>query len=131
MLQKERANVERLLEPTRASWKEKGLSIVSDGWIDSQRRLLINFMGALEAGAVFLKVVNCEGELKDKFFISNFISQAIEEVGHQNVIQGIIDNAPECSAGGLLIESKYSNIFWTPCVVHTLNLALKNICAQR
>ncbi|CAL5410945.1 unnamed protein product [Camellia sinensis] len=68
LLQKERANVERLLEPTRASWKEKGLSIVSDGWTDSQRRPLINFMGASEAGAVFLKAVNCEGEHKDKFF---------------------------------------------------------------
>jgi hypothetical protein len=22
-------------------------------------------------------------------------------------------------------------IFWTPCVVHTLNLALKNICAAK
>ncbi|XP_028084703.1 uncharacterized protein LOC114285827 [Camellia sinensis] len=88
-------------------------------------------MGASEAGAMFLKVVNCEGEHKDKFFISNLISQAIEEVGHQNVIQVIIENAPVCSAAGLLIESKYPNIFWTPCVVHTLNLALKNICAPK
>ena len=91
-------------------------------------------MGASEAGAMFLKVVDYEGEHKDKFFIfyffiSNLISQEIEEVGHQNVIQVITDNAPVCSAAGLLIESKYPNIFWTPCVVHTLNLALKNICA--
>ena len=65
LLQKERPNVERLLEPTRASWKEKGLSIVSDGWTNSQRRPLINFMGASEARAVFFKAVNCEGEHKD------------------------------------------------------------------
>ncbi|XP_028100995.1 uncharacterized protein LOC114300304 [Camellia sinensis] len=88
-------------------------------------------MGASEARAVFLKVINCEGEHKDKFFISNLVSQAIEEVGHQNVIQVITDNASVCSATGLLIESKYPNIFWTPCVVHTLNLALKNICAPK
>ncbi|XP_028062407.1 uncharacterized protein LOC114265772 [Camellia sinensis] len=132
MFQKERANAERLLEPTRASWKKKGLSIVSDGWTDSQRRPLINFMGASEAGAVFLKAINCEGEHKDKFFFSsNLISQSIEEVGHQNVIQVITNNAPVCSVTGLLIESKYSIIFWTPCVVHTLNLALKNICALK
>jgi hypothetical protein len=30
-----------------------------------------------------------------------------------------------------LIETQYPNIFWTPCVVFTLNLALKNICAAR
>ena len=28
---------------------------------------------------------------------------------------------------GALIEGEYPKIFWTPCVVHTLNLALKNI----
>ncbi|XP_028078524.1 uncharacterized protein LOC114280364 [Camellia sinensis] len=131
LLQKERANAERLLEPTRALWKERGLSIVSDRWVDSQRRPLINFMGVSEAGAVFLKAVNCGGERKDKFFISNLISQAIEEVGHQNVIQVITDNASVCSTTGLLIESKYLNIFWTPCAVHILNLALKNICALK
>ena len=30
-----------------------------------------------------------------------------------------------------LIEGEYPKIFWTPCIVHTLNLALKNICATK
>ena len=30
-----------------------------------------------------------------------------------------------------LIKGGYPKIFWTPCVVHTLNLALKNICAAK
>ena len=30
-----------------------------------------------------------------------------------------------------LIEDEYPKIFWTPCVVHTLNLVLKNICATK
>lgn len=66
LIQRERANVERLLEPTRSSWKEKGLSIVSDGWIDSKRRPLINFMEASEPGAIFLKAINCENGYKEK-----------------------------------------------------------------
>jgi len=32
---------------------------------------------------------------------------------------------------GDIIEDKYPHIFWTPCVVHTLNLALKNVCAAK
>jgi len=32
---------------------------------------------------------------------------------------------------GLLLQAEYSNIFWTPCVVHTLNLAMKNICEPK
>ena len=34
-------------------------------------------------------------------------------------------------SAGALIEGEYLKIFWTPCVVHTLNLALKNICAAK
>ncbi|KAG6523798.1 hypothetical protein ZIOFF_013685 [Zingiber officinale] len=47
----------------------------------------------------------------------------------QRTISVVTDNAPVCKAAGLLVEAKYPHIFWTPCVVHTLNLALKNICA--
>ena len=30
-----------------------------------------------------------------------------------------------------LIKGEYPKIFWTPCVVDTLNLVLKNICAAK
>jgi Protein of unknown function (DUF 659) len=55
----------------------------------------------------------------------------VEEVGPQNMVQVITDDTPACKAPGMLIESQFSTIFWTHCVVHTLNLALKNICAVR
>ncbi|KAL4205529.1 hypothetical protein AMTRI_Chr01g137760 [Amborella trichopoda] len=32
-------------------------------------------------------------------------------------------------SAGLIIEATHPHIFWTPCVVHTLNLALKNLCS--
>jgi len=58
--------------------------------------------------------------------------QTIDEVGSQNVVQIIItDNAPVCKAAGSIVEGMYPHIFWTPCVVHTLNLALKNICSPK
>ena len=31
----------------------------------------------------------------------------------------------------MLIEAEFPSIYWIPCVVHTLNLALKNICAAK
>ena len=34
-------------------------------------------------------------------------------------------------SAGALIEGKYPKIFWTPYIVHTLNLALKNICVAK
>lgn len=129
LLQKEKANIEKLLQPTRETWHEKGVSVCSDGWSDSQRRPLINIMAVCESGPMFLKAINCEGEYKDKFFLSNLLVESIREIGPANVVQVITDNASVCKAAGILVEAKFRHIFWTPCVVHTLNLALKNICA--
>ncbi|XP_057518312.1 uncharacterized protein LOC130799224 [Amaranthus tricolor] len=97
LLDREKENVEKLLEPTKATWREKG-------------------------------VVDCSGEVKDKDIIASLLNDAIEEVGDDKfVIQILTDNASNCKAAGELIEGRYPHIFWTPCIVHTLNLALKNI----
>ena len=37
LLQKERAHIEKLLRSIKDIWKEKGLSIVSDGWTNVQK----------------------------------------------------------------------------------------------
>ncbi|XP_018509953.2 uncharacterized protein LOC108869695 [Brassica rapa] len=131
LLQKERNNVERLLVPFKSTWKERGVTIVSDGWSDPTRKPLINFIATSGSGPIFLKAVNCFGEVKDRFFISGLMKEVINEVGHQNVVQIITDNAANCKAAGEIIESTFPHIYWTPCVVHTLNLALKNICAAK
>ncbi|KAK4383043.1 hypothetical protein Sango_2815000 [Sesamum angolense] len=131
LLQKEKANIENLLEYTKSTWKTKGVTLVCDGWTDPQRKPLINFMAVNEGGTMFVRAVNCEGEYKDKWFISTLIKEVMVEVGVANVVQIITDNAPVCKAAGLLVEQTYPHVFWTPCVVHTLNLALKNICAAK
>ncbi|KAL4579539.1 hypothetical protein LXL04_015689 [Taraxacum kok-saghyz] len=118
LLQKEKDHVHKLLEPLRSTWKDKGVSIVSDGWSDPTRKPLINFIATSCTGPLFLKAVNCFGEVKDRNFIANLMKEVINEIGHQN-------------AAGEIIESQFPHIFWTPCVVHTLNLALKNICSPR
>uniref|UniRef100_A0A2N9J571 DUF659 domain-containing protein n=1 Tax=Fagus sylvatica TaxID=28930 RepID=A0A2N9J571_FAGSY len=130
-LQKERAHMEQLMKPIKSSWKDKGLSIVSDGWTDAQRRPLINFMGTSELGPIFLKAIDGTKEYKDKHYIARLLLDAISEVGPQNVVQVITDNAAVMKSAGSIVEAEYPHIFWTPCVVHTLNLALKNICAAK
>ena len=53
------------------------------------------------------------------------------EIGHEKVVQVITDNASVMKSARALIEGGYPKILWTPCVVYTLNLALKNICAAK
>ena len=62
------------------------MSIVSDGWRNSQRRPSINFMAVSESGPMFIKAIDCSGENKDKYFIANLMKEVINEVGASNVI---------------------------------------------
>ena len=86
-------------------------------------------MAVSESGPMFFKVINCEGKTKDKHFIADLLINIVQEIGHQKVVQVITDNAAACKAAGHIVEAKFRHIFWTSCVVHTPNLALKNICA--
>ena len=84
-------------------------------------------MTVTESGPMFLNPVNAEGEVKNRHYIAEKLEDCITEVETQNVIQIKTDNASACKVAGAIVESKFSHIFWTPYVVHTLNLALKNI----
>ena len=131
LLQKERANIERLLKPIKDSWLANGVSIVSDGRSDPQRRPLINIMATLDGAQVFIKAIDGSSKFKDKHFIGVVLKDAIKKIGHEKVVQVITDNASVMKFTIALIEGEYPKIFWTPCVVHTVNLALKNICATK
>ena len=88
-------------------------------------------MAVSDGGPVFIKANDGSGEFKDKHYIAGVLKDAIKEIGHEKVVQVITDNANVMKPAGALIEGKYPKIFWTPCIVHTLNLALKNICAAK
>ncbi|XP_072146540.1 putative transcriptional regulator tpeD [Setaria viridis] len=131
LLKQERRHIETLLESTKSTWPEKGVTICSDGWSNPQRRPIINFIAVSEKAPMFLRADNCDGEYKSKEYIAEKLRAIIDEVGRQNVVQIITDNAANCKGAGILIEAENDHIFWTPCVVHTLNLAMKNICEPK
>ncbi|XP_059073578.1 uncharacterized protein LOC131874296 [Cryptomeria japonica] len=124
LLDKEVKHVEDSLKPIKDSWIETSVSIVSDGWKDARNRPLVNVIAMSTSGAIFL-IVDCEGQVKNGPLIANILFQAIEQVGPQNVVQVITDNAKNCRVVKLLVEECYKHIFWTPCVVHSLNLMLQ------
>ncbi|KAL7168345.1 hypothetical protein ACSBR2_038729 [Camellia fascicularis] len=125
LLAQEKAHVNRKLQHIKDSWKNKGVSICSDGWSDRQKRPLINIMAASVGGAMFVKAIDASGNIKDVDYVANIFLSVIEEIGKQNIVQIVTDNGSNFKAAGLTIENKYPHIFWTPCVVHSLNLALK------
>jgi hypothetical protein len=119
-----------MLEPIKATWPSSGVSIVSDGWTNATRHPLVNFMVSSLNGPVFLKAVDSLGKYKDAQYMGELFIKVIEDVGVDSCVQIITDNAHVCKAAGMFVEAKYPQIFWTPCIVHSLNLALNSIASD-
>lgn len=77
---------------------------------------------------MFLNSINSSGIVKDGEYTTNLFIEAIENVGSNNVVQIITHNASNMKLADTFVEQKIPHIFWTPCVVHCLNLALKSMC---
>ncbi|KAF3777159.1 hypothetical protein EJ110_NYTH44741 [Nymphaea thermarum] len=92
------------------------------------RHPLINFIATSANGPIFLKAIDASGEHKSVEYLKGLFMEIIEEVEKDKVVQLSTDNAPACKAAGVVIEKEYPHIFYTPCAVHSLNLALKSIC---
>ena len=66
LLKQERRHIDMLLETSKSTWHEKGVTLCADGWSDPQRRPLINFVSIYGKAAIFLRADNCEGAVKTK-----------------------------------------------------------------
>lgn len=56
--------------------------------------------------------------------------KVIEDVGVDSCVQIITDNALVCKVASMIAETKYPQIFWTPCIIHSLNLTLEPIASD-
>ena len=72
---------------------------------------------------VFLKVMDALGKYKDAHFMGELFIKIIEEVGVYSCVQIIMDNAPVCKPVGMIVETKYPQVFsfMTPFIVNDLS----------
>ena len=88
---------------------------------------LINVLGVSTTGEIFLLAHDYLDKFKTGMNIAKLLLKNIEAIGPYNVIQVITDNVANCMAAGAIIEDKYPNIFWSGCMVHTLNHLMHEI----
>lgn len=50
----------------------------------------------------------------------------VEEVGEENVVQIVTDNAANYKAAGDLLMQKRKQMYWTPCAAHCIDLMLED-----
>ncbi|CAN6678154.1 unnamed protein product [Malus baccata var. baccata] len=60
-------------------------------------------------------------------YIFEYVDKCVKEIGPQNVIQVVTDNASNNMAVANMMKKKRLNMFWTSCATHTLNLMLQGI----
>jgi hypothetical protein len=119
--------VKEYLIELKESWSKTGCTIMSNGWTDQRSRTILNFLIACPKGTMFLKSVDASDQVKDANLLFHLLDEVVEEVGVQNVVQVITDNASNYVAAGRMLEEKHCTIWWTPCVAHCLDLMLEDI----
>ena len=127
LLKNEVERVQEYLLEFKESWSKTGCTIMSDGWTDQRSRTILNFLVACPKGTMFLKSVDASDQVKDAQLLFRLLDEVIEEVGVQNVVQVITDNASNYVAAGRMLEEKHPTIWWTPCAAHCLDLMLEDI----
>ncbi|XP_042408527.1 uncharacterized protein LOC121997920 [Zingiber officinale] len=115
-----------LYEEHKKAWKKYGCTIMSDGWTDGKNRSLINFLVNSSVNTFFLKSIDASASFKNEQLIFKYFDDVIVEMGEENVIQIVTDNASNCIKVGKNIMETRQRI-WTSCAAHCIDLMLEDI----
>ncbi|XP_061336622.1 uncharacterized protein LOC133283732 [Gastrolobium bilobum] len=116
-----------VVDSHRALWKKTGCTIMTDGWTDKRRRTIINFCVHSSMGIVFLKSIEASHITKTADKIFKMIDDVVQEIGEENVVQVVTDNAANYKVVGALLMEKRKKIYWTPCAAHCIDLMLEDL----
>ncbi|KAH9329477.1 hypothetical protein KI387_001585, partial [Taxus chinensis] len=93
LLKKEVASIDEYLKGCKASRAKTRCTIMLDGWSDGKNRTIINFLASCPQGTMFLKSVDASDRVKDANLLFELLDEIVLEVGVENVVQIITDNA--------------------------------------
>ncbi|CAA0811945.1 hAT transposon superfamily protein [Striga hermonthica] len=115
------------VKPHEDEWKKRGCSIMTNAWSDRKRRSIMNLCVNSKIGTIFLSSKESSDISHTSEMIFEYVDQCIEQVGPENVVQVVTDNASNNMGAAKLLRIKRPTIFWTSCAAHTLNLILEGI----
>ena len=127
LLEEEHARTKSLLQDREDEKIKHGCSIMTDAWTDMKRRSIMNLCTNTSEGTTFLKSKEMSDQSHTSEVTYELVDKAIEDVGAENVVQIVTDNASNNMGAKALLHIKRPNIFWTSCATHTINLMLQGI----
>ncbi|TXG57362.1 hypothetical protein EZV62_018675 [Acer yangbiense] len=100
---------------------------MKDTWSDRKRRSIMNLRVNCKEDTTFLSSKESSDVVHTGELIFNYVLAVIEEVGSENVVQVVTNNASNNMAAAKMLKEKMPSIFWTSCATHTINLMLEGI----
>ncbi|TXG67650.1 hypothetical protein EZV62_008925 [Acer yangbiense] len=125
LLKEEFDSTKDALKKQEQEWKLTGCSIMTDAWTDRKRRSIMNLCVNCKEGTTFLSSKESSNEAHTGEHIFDYVLKCIEQVGPQNVVQVVTDNAANNMAAAKMLREKMPTIFWSSCATHTINLMLE------
>ncbi|KAI3975136.1 hypothetical protein MKX01_038464 [Papaver californicum] len=126
ILEKKVKGVREWIDGLKIHWKIYGCSIMCDWWNGEKGVMIINFLVNCPRGTVFWKSIDGTERVKTAEGVLEMFNEVIGEVGAENVVQVVTDNAPNYKCAGKLLMEQ-TKIFWTPCAAHCVNSMCKEI----
>eukprot|EP00253_Pinus_taeda_P007232 PITA_07232 len=127
ILQAEKQDINSRLDELKKTWEVIGCTVMSDGWTDRKGRTLLNFLVHCPKDTMFIKSLDASEHIKDAATISELLDGFIREIGVQNVVQVITDNAANYVSVGKMLMERHPTLFWTLCAAHCLDLLLEDM----
>ncbi|KAF3774025.1 hypothetical protein EJ110_NYTH51916 [Nymphaea thermarum] len=120
-------DVKTYCDELKLSWKATGCSVMANGWTNIKNKTLVNFLVYCPLGTMFLKSVDLSDTPKTVDVLFGIFDKVIEEVGHENVVQFITDNAANYKAACEMLATRYETFYWSLCAAHCVNLMLQDL----
>lgn len=127
LLKSEMEAIKEIKEKHQSAWRKYGCTLMSDGWTDKRGRHLINFLVNSPDGTFFGGSVDASSQIQDANMLFDLFDKKVCEIGEDNVIQLVTDNAANCKKAGELLMRRRKKLFWTPCAAHCIDLMLEDV----
>ena len=109
-------------------WKQRGVTIMCDGWTGTTQMHIINFLIYSSRGTVFHKSIDASlVASRDTDYYFKLMDDVVEEIGEEIVVQIVTDNEAAMKAAGQKLMRKRKHLYWTACAAHCMDLILEDI----
>ena len=113
----------------RPKYKKVGATLMSDGWVSTSGRPIINIILGVDGLLTLRVAVDTSGKDKTMQYIFELLEKVIEDIGPENIFSVVMDGA--CKGAFPLIRGKYPHIQCFVCPSHGLDGFLKNACSDK